>query len=268
MARPSKQQNIEPWLKGLLGAGRRKAEDVIAAAEAAGIKERTLRRVKAELRVISEKADDIWYWRDPAVAEPKAVSEDKLDLIAHKVDEAIRLAKPAVPVSAKSDSILPKLKPYDSNDPKNVAIRLRLQRHVDMEEIITSADPFHLLDSADLEEIGQMKNLVRNHLSELQDRSRKPKFKKAWRVTKKFEKQVIGREWSAKKGEWIEVPATQIEEETHISDVPIDGAELVSLPDGYEPGEDESLETGKWETWIDRAREREKQLRANAKIAA
>src|SRR6267154_6303505 len=137
MGRPSKQQNIEPWLKGLLSAGRRKADDVIAAAEAAGTKERTLRRVKAELRIISEKADDIWYWRDPAVAQPKAVSEDKLDVIAHKVDEAIRLAKPAVPVSAELDSVLPKLKPYDPNDPKNVAIRMQLQRHEDVKEIIT-----------------------------------------------------------------------------------------------------------------------------------
>jgi hypothetical protein len=196
------------------------------------------------------------------------VSEDKLDVIAHKVDEAIRLAKPAVPVSAESDSVLPKLKPYDPNDPKNVAIRMQLQRHTEMEEIITSADPFKVLDSADLEEISQMKLLVRNHLSELQDRSRKPKFKKAWKVTKQFEKQVIGREWSVKKEEWVEVPATQIEEETHISDVPIQGAELVSLLDGYEPGEDVSLETDKWEMWIDWAREREKQLRANAKIAA
>jgi hypothetical protein len=36
MARPSKQQEIGIWLKGLLSAGRRKAEDVIAAAVASG----------------------------------------------------------------------------------------------------------------------------------------------------------------------------------------------------------------------------------------
>jgi len=145
---------------------------------------------------------------------------------------------------------------------------MQLQRHAELDEIITSVDPFKLLNSAGLEEIDLMKLSVRNHLSDLRDRSQKPKFKKAWRVIKQFEKQVIGREWSTKKEKWIEVPATQIEEETHISDVPIDGAELVSLPDGYEPNEDVSLETDKWEMWIKWAREREKQLRANVNIAA
>ena len=71
MARPSKQINIEPWLKGLLSAGRRKAEDVLAAAIASGYaterSARTLRRVKAALGIVSEQDGEMWYWRDPAL---------------------------------------------------------------------------------------------------------------------------------------------------------------------------------------------------------
>lgn len=173
MARPNKQQNIEPWLKGLLGAGRRRAQDVIAAAEAAGIKERTLRRVKAALEMVSEQEGEVWYWRDPAVAEPKAASEDKLDVIDHKLDEAIRLAKPAVPVqnAEQPDGLITskKSKPYDPQDPKNKAIAeqyARVQERFNaVQGVVTSADPFTLLESADLDEAKEMLLLVRNYQS-------------------------------------------------------------------------------------------------------
>jgi hypothetical protein len=32
------------------------------------------------------------------------------------------------------------------------------------------------------------------------------------------------------------------------------------VPDGFEPGEDVTLEMGKWDTWIDRAKQREREL--------
>src|SRR6266481_8711323 len=105
MARPSRQNEIGIWLKGLLSAGRRKAEDVIAAAVAAGYATnpgdgtRTLRRVKTALEIVSEQEGEVWYWRDPAVEQAKPASEDKLDVLTHRVDEAIRLAMPAVPVA-------------------------------------------------------------------------------------------------------------------------------------------------------------------------
>src|SRR5258707_13769902 len=89
MARPSKQINIEPWLKGLLSAGRRKAEDVLAAAIASGYaterSARTLRRVKAALGIVSEQDSEMWYWRDPAIAQPIVSPNEKT-------------SKPAVPV--------------------------------------------------------------------------------------------------------------------------------------------------------------------------
>src|SRR5438034_4015823 len=100
MARPSKQHDIGIWLKGLLSAGRRKADDVIAAAVVSSYATnpdngaRTLRRVKAELGIISEQDGEVWYWRNPAVEQAKPVSDDKLDVLTLKVDEAIRLSKP------------------------------------------------------------------------------------------------------------------------------------------------------------------------------
>src|SRR5437016_12404777 len=109
MARPSKQHDIGIWLKGLLSAGRRKADDVIAAAVTAGYApnnesgSRTLRRVKTALGIVSEKDGEIWYWRDPAVEQTKPASDDKLDVLSHKVDELTRLSQPAVPVAVESD---------------------------------------------------------------------------------------------------------------------------------------------------------------------
>src|SRR5437879_8418860 len=125
MSRPSKQQNIEPWLKGLLSAGRRKAEDVLAAAKAAEYSERTLRSVKVTLGIVSEKEDDIWYWRDPAVPQPKTVSNDKLDILTHKVDEAIRLSKPAVPVAPVPGAASIKQKPIGILGRKSRAIDIK-----------------------------------------------------------------------------------------------------------------------------------------------
>src|SRR6266851_7118179 len=99
MARPSKQQEIGIWLKGLLSAGRRKAEYVISAAVAAGYATnpgdgtRTLRRVKTALQIVSEQEGEVWYWRDPAVEQAKPASADKLDVLAHKVDELTRLSQ-------------------------------------------------------------------------------------------------------------------------------------------------------------------------------
>jgi hypothetical protein len=264
MARPSKQQEIGIWLKGLLSAGRRKAADVIAAAVAAGYATnpgdgtRTLRRVKTELGIVSEQEGEVWYWRNPAVEQAKPASEDKLDILTHKVDEAIRLSKPAVQVAVESDSTgwltSKKWKAYDPNDPKNKAIAeqsARVQQRFEaVQGIVTSTDPFKLLDSANLEEIEQMLLLVHNHHSDLETRSKgEPRYK-----------QVTGREWNRKKEAWVDVPAVQIEETKYISDVPVDGAKSIRVQDGFEPGEDVTFEMGKWDTWIDRAHERTKQL--------
>lgn len=274
MARPSKQHDIGTWLKGLLGAGRRKAEDVLAAANAAHYSERSLRSVKSALGIVSEQENEVWYWRDPTIEQAKPASENKLDMLTHKIDEAIRLSKPAVPVAVESDSTglltSKKSRAYDPDDPKNKAIaeqhaRAR-QRFEAVQGVVTSADPFKLLSSADLDEIEQMLLSVRNHHSDLETRSKgEPRYKQVWEVTEQVEKQVTGREWNQKKEQWIDVPAVQIEERKYISDIPVDGVKALRTPDGFEPGEDVTFEMGKWDEWIDRACERQKKLCADAK---
>ena len=130
---------------------------------------------------------------------------------------------------------------------------------------MTSADPFKLLESADLGEVEQMLLLVHNHQADLETRSKgKPRDRHAWEVTKRVEKQVTGVDWNTKKGQWVDVPAVQTEETKYVSDVPVDGAKPFTVPDGFEPGEDTTSETEKWDTWIDLARERRKQLWARA----
>jgi len=215
MARPSKQQEIGIWLKGLLSAGHRKAEDVIAAAVAAGYATnpgdgtRTLRRVKTALEIVSEQEGEVWYWRDPAVEQAKPASEDKLDVLTHRVDEAIRLAMPAVPVAPGAASIEHKpigivgrkSRAIDIKDPEVQAHFERIRKAEDrfeaVQHVVTSPDPFKLLESADEDEIEQMLLLVRNHQADL-------------------------------------------------------------------PG-DNTLEIGKWDTWIDTAKQRERELRKTAK---
>jgi hypothetical protein len=277
MARPSKQHEIGIWLKGLLSAGRRKADDVIAAAVAAGYATnpqngtRTLRHVKAELGIISEKGE-VWYWRDPAVEQAKPASADKIDVLTHKVDELTRLSQPAVPVpSATEWTPGEKSRVIDIHNPETQAkldaIKRAHERFEEQQAIVTSADPFALLEDArDADKVQHMMVLVRNHQAKLETRSKgEPRYKQMWEVTERVEKQVTGREWNTKKGQWIDVPAVQTEETKYVSDVPVDGAKPISVQDGFEPGEDVTFEMGKWDTWIDQARERQKKLWADAK---
>jgi hypothetical protein len=63
------------WLQAQLAQGPRRSLDVIKAAAAAGIPERTLRRAKDELRIGSKKhrkgEQSEWYWYDPSCVWPK-----------------------------------------------------------------------------------------------------------------------------------------------------------------------------------------------------
>jgi hypothetical protein len=276
MARPSKQQEMRIWLKGLLAAGRRKAEDVLAAAKQAGYSERSLRSVKAELEIVSEQENEIWYWRDPAIEQTKPASADKIDVLTHKVDELTRLSQPAVPVAVEPKSSLltfKRSKAYDPNDPENKAVAEQYAREQArfklIEGVVTSADPFGLLESANEDEIDRMMLLVREHLADLETRSKgKLKYRKAWEVTKQFEKEVTTKEWSTKQGKWIDVPAVQTETTVYISDVPVEGAKPVDVPDGYDSEEDVTFEAGKLETWIDRAKERQRGFLKPDSVAA
>jgi hypothetical protein len=237
MARPSKQHEIGIWLKGLLSAGRRKAEDVIAAAVAAGYATngesgtRTLRRVKAELRIESKQEGEVWYWRDPSIEQAKPVSEDKIDVLTHKVDELTRLSQPAVPVPSASTEWAPvgKSRVIDIHSPETQArldaIKRAHERFEAQQAIVASADPFALLEDAkDSDEVQQMMLLVRNHQADLTDRERG--------------KQRFGKDASG-----------------------------ALVPDGFEPGEDVTFEMDKWDSWIDRAKEREREFWKSRSVA-
>src|SRR5207253_1129843 len=64
------RERAADFLRELLAGGAQRAPDVEKAARAAGIPDRTLRRVKATLGVVSEAAKHDgkveWWWRDPS----------------------------------------------------------------------------------------------------------------------------------------------------------------------------------------------------------
>jgi putative DNA primase/helicase len=53
------------WLRNLIGTEGHLATEIFEAAKAAGISEKTLRRAKTELGVVSEKSAGGWFWRMP-----------------------------------------------------------------------------------------------------------------------------------------------------------------------------------------------------------
>ena len=68
-------EQASAWLQSQLARGPRKASDLLSAAAAAGIPERTLRRAKDALRIgskkhyVKDRSD--WYWYDPGCDWPK-----------------------------------------------------------------------------------------------------------------------------------------------------------------------------------------------------
>jgi hypothetical protein len=68
------RDRAEAWLRGQLAGGPRPAADLLAAAAAAGIPDRTLDRAKRELRARSHRVQGKdraeWYWFDPAAPWP------------------------------------------------------------------------------------------------------------------------------------------------------------------------------------------------------
>ena len=247
MARPSKQQNAVLWLKAYLSGGRRSASEIMAVGPQQGYSESTLRRIKTDLGITSEQSNEVWYWSDPAVQERKPENENKLDVLAHKVDELARLSQAPVPVAtlAKPSPFATGTgKPYNPDDPVQIALRARLQRHADIQEIVTSADPFGLLESATADEIEQMLNPVRNHRADLDGRSRKIKYVR---------------------GEFEEEKET-IDADGNVTKFIV--KRTGQRPDGFEAGEDVTVEAAKWDTWVARAKERLKQMRMAKKLAA
>ncbi len=122
------------------------------------------------------------------------------------------------------------------------AIKRAHERFEAQQAIVASANPFALLEDArDLDEVLQMMLLVRNHQAELTDRERGAlKLKKA--TLEEEHENADGTKFTIKKSGLV--------------------------PDGFEPGEDVTFEMGKWDTWIDRAKQREHELLKSHSVAA
>jgi hypothetical protein len=75
-ALPSLLENVSNWLHQKLAGGPLPSMEILAAAAADGIPERTLRRAKSDARVRSQEVwlkgnQRVWYWYDPAAVWPK-----------------------------------------------------------------------------------------------------------------------------------------------------------------------------------------------------
>jgi hypothetical protein len=54
------------WLKEFLANGRKSVNDVKTEAARRGERFRTISTRKRELGIVSERIQDVWYWRDPS----------------------------------------------------------------------------------------------------------------------------------------------------------------------------------------------------------
>ncbi len=63
--RQHQRQTAMEWLKDYLHDGPQLASAIMEAAKAVGIPEKTLRRAKEHLRILSSKERELWYWRLP-----------------------------------------------------------------------------------------------------------------------------------------------------------------------------------------------------------
>jgi hypothetical protein len=246
--RPKKSNDgltVDLWLKAFLSGGRRKANDILRYGKLQGFSPKTLRRAKDQFGIDSEQENRVWYWSDPAVQEQKPETESKLDVLVHKVDELARLSQAPIPVPTPAVTKPGPFatgtgRPYNPDDPVQIALRARLQRHADIQEIVTSADPFGLLESATADEIEQMLTRVRNHRADLDARSRKIKY-----VQGEFEEE-----------------KESVDADGNVTKFTVKTAGLRA--DGFEAGEDVTVEAAKWDTWVARAKGRLKQIRLAA----
>jgi hypothetical protein len=79
------------WLKSYLSGGSRSANEIFAVGEQRGFGRTTLKKAKLELGTIgSKKTAAGWMWMDSTVPDIKPESENKLDVLLHKMDEVQR----------------------------------------------------------------------------------------------------------------------------------------------------------------------------------
>jgi hypothetical protein len=89
--KPSNQPEIERWLLNLLSAGSRQTNEIYQAGKLRGYSERTLDRVKANLKLKSVQKNRAWFWQDPEVPE-QGKPVDKIDQVLQTLGEVKRLS--------------------------------------------------------------------------------------------------------------------------------------------------------------------------------
>jgi hypothetical protein len=83
----------EQWLTGYLSGGSRPTKEIREVGELQGFGWRTVERAKARLGISSKKVGHQWHWKDGTVPDAKPKSQDKLDVLTHKLDEFTRLSQ-------------------------------------------------------------------------------------------------------------------------------------------------------------------------------
>lgn len=269
-----------------MSGGKRPFADVLRAGsmQQPPFAERTLRKVKKDLEFISVRKGfgrtALFYWRDPSVPEAEPATDPTMSNAAilsalHELKEEKRLSVPPVASSpAVGHGSFSQRKGIainydDPNDPGVLRMRemhasAQAQQLVDarMEEVrgvIHNSDPLNFLLSVnDHHEIDEMKRVVHEHLAELGRRSQgAPKYKKVRQVTTLSTRTVP--EMSSVNGVPTPTGKTYNEVQEKITVVDDEHGD-VSVPDGYEPGEDVGAEIVRWNAWIVQARARAKQL--------
>jgi hypothetical protein len=96
MGRPRKQDQAETWLKAVLSLGRRPATEIIEQGrkQLPPFSVAVLRRAKTKVGIVSEQADEQWYWRDPQIAEARETEQaqnDKLSEVLSEIKDLKRL---------------------------------------------------------------------------------------------------------------------------------------------------------------------------------
>ena len=72
----AKRRDAGTWLEDFLSAGRKPVDEILSAAEAQNISEKTLRRAKKELDLISKKYGECWYWELRKAKQDGQVEEE------------------------------------------------------------------------------------------------------------------------------------------------------------------------------------------------
>jgi hypothetical protein len=84
---------VDQWLKSYLSGGSRSALEIKEVASLRGFGWRSVQTAKRKLGVDSKRVGHAWHWRDGKVPDAKPKTEDKTDILLHKIEELTRLGQ-------------------------------------------------------------------------------------------------------------------------------------------------------------------------------